>query len=119
MAIFNDLAAVVAVILPSWPCVEFYRETDANRRVIIRPVQGGASDRNMRRFVYQFTLAAGDSDAESVYTATEQLLKHFLDNHRAGGVLLARVVRDVTGPFYDASERPYYQFDLSVINTAT
>ncbi len=119
MQAFNDLAAVANSILPDWPCVEFYRESD-EKRIIIRAVQSGPSTENDRRWVFQVTAMAGATDtAESVYAAANQLAMHFLSNYKAGGVLLVRVVRDVMGPFWADNERPYYNFDISVISTAT
>jgi hypothetical protein len=118
MQTFNDLAAVVNVVLPGWQCVEFYRQSD-EKRIIIRAVQSGPSTENDRRWVFQITVMAGATDtAETVYAAANQLAMHFLSNYKSGGVLLIRVVRDVMGPFYDDNERPYYNFDIGVINTA-
>ena len=119
MAAFDDIAAVVADITPGWPCVEYYRH-DGSKRVIIRAVQGLRSDENTRRWVYQITYMGGLNDtAETVSAAADLLAKHFLDNHRAGGVLLITVVRDLMGPYWNEQDRPYYNFDISLIYTAT
>lgn len=119
MAAFDDLAAAVGAVLPDWPCVEFYRQSD-EKRIIIRPVQSGPSTENDRRWVFQITIMAGATDtAETVFAAANQLALHFLSNYKAGGVLLVRVVRDVMGPFWADDERPYYNFDIGVISTAT
>lgn len=118
MARFNDLATAINSALPGWPCVEFYRER-ADKCVVVRAVQGGRSDENTRRFVYQLSFMGGANDtAEDVEQAAELVAKHFLDNHRAGGVLLITVIRDVMGPFWSDEERPYYNFEISIINSS-
>lgn len=118
MARFDDLAAAINSVLPGWPCVEFYRDRP-DKCVVVRPVQGGRSDENTRRFVYQISFMGGKNDsAETVEQASELVAKHFLDNHRAGSVLLVIVMRDVLGPFWSDDEQPYYYFEISIINSA-
>lgn len=118
MSVFNDLLPVLQSIAPGWQHVEYYRET-TDPCVVLRSVQGGRSDKNTRRFVYQVTVMSGQNTSpDEAETVANNLARHFLDNHRRAGVLLATVMRDVTGPFYSDKDRAYYTFDLSIINSA-